>query len=371
MAVYYKPQSPIQSGEDFIYPITTADQVKVDKDTRLNAVGVYLKNIDNSTDTTVYGNNATTLGGVAASDYALKTDTAPDSSKLGGKAPEYYIQPRNLLDNSDFRNPVNQRGATSYSGTTYTIDRWWIQTDTGTASIGNNGLTLATNDSTSCKIMQYVEKLDINKVYTFVIKDTSENVYLIHSVPNGRNEEKTSFGSMIVNTTNLNNENKSAFSISLDLGTTITLIWAALYEGSYTAETLPEYQPKGYAAELAECQRYFERLGGTFSEVLGNAVYAASGAASIIISIHYSPKRIKHPTIVMSDTSQYRVLLKDATNCNTYTANSLSAFGDINAESSFGQIKVAMTGNISQDSWLILQRSDGATAAYIDVSADL
>lgn len=70
MATYYKPQSPIQSGEDFIYPITTADQVMVDEDTRLNAVGVYLENIDYSTDTTVYGNNATTLGGQAASYYA-------------------------------------------------------------------------------------------------------------------------------------------------------------------------------------------------------------------------------------------------------------------------------------------------------------
>ena len=200
--------------------------------------------------------NADTLGGVDASNYLKKTDTASDTSKLGGKAPEYYIQPRNLLDNSNFRKPVNQREKTSYSGTTYTIDRWWLQTDTGTASIGDNGLTLATNDSTSCKIMQYVEKLDINKVYTFVIKDTSENVYLIHSVPNERNEEKTSFGSMIVNMTNINNDNKSVFSISLDPGTTITLIWAALYEGSYTAETLPPYVPKGYATELAECRRY-------------------------------------------------------------------------------------------------------------------
>lgn len=36
--------------------------------------------------------------------------------------------------------------------------------------------------------------------------------------------------------------------------------WAALYEGSYTAETMPEYHPKGYWAEFAECMRYFERL---------------------------------------------------------------------------------------------------------------
>lgn len=33
--------------------------------------------------------------------------------------------------------------------------------------------------------------------------------------------------------------------------------WAALYEGEYTADTLPEYQPKWYGAELAECQRYY------------------------------------------------------------------------------------------------------------------
>ena len=211
--------------------------------------------------------NADTLGGVAASNYLKKTDTATNSAKLGGKAPEYYIQPRNLLDNSDFRHPVNQREKTSYSGTTYTIDRWLIQTDTGTASIGNNGLTLATNDSTSCKIMQYVEKLDFNKVYTFVIKDTNENVYLIHSVPNERNEEKTSFGSMIVNMTNLNNDNKSAFSISLDPGTTITMAWAALYEGSYTVDTLPPYVPKGYVTELAECRRYAKYTTATLAGI--------------------------------------------------------------------------------------------------------
>ena len=54
-----------------------------------------------------------------------KTETAANSAKLGGKAPEYYIQPMNLLDNSDFRNPVNQRGITTFSETSgYWLDRW-------------------------------------------------------------------------------------------------------------------------------------------------------------------------------------------------------------------------------------------------------
>jgi hypothetical protein len=37
--------------------------------------------------------------------------------------------------------------------------------------------------------------------------------------------------------------------------------WIALYEGKYTAETLPVYHPKGYAAELLECQRYYVSFG--------------------------------------------------------------------------------------------------------------
>ena len=270
--VYKKPQSTLVQGNTGIYPLTTADQVILADGSRMEKDG------------------------------KISADSAANSAKLGGKAPEYYLQPRNLLDNSDFRNPVNQRGQTSYSGTTYTIDRWWLQTDTGTASIGDNGLTLATNDSTSCKIMQYVEKLDINKVYTFVIKDTSENVYLIHSVPNGRNEERTSFGSMIVNTTNLNNENKSAFSISLDPGTTITLIWAALYEGSYTVDTLPPYVPKGYAAELAECRRYAKRITGALAGIAHG--YASAKAYATIFTS--GPKMRINPSV--DDYSKIQII---------------------------------------------------------------
>ena len=42
-----------------------------------------------------------------------------------------------------------------------------------------------------------------------------------------------------------------------DNGGTGDIFWAALYEGTYTADTLPPYVPKGYAAEMMECQRYY------------------------------------------------------------------------------------------------------------------
>ena len=286
MAVYYKPQSPIQSGEDFIYPITTADQVKVDKDTRLNAVGVYLKNIDNSTDTTVYGNNATTLGGVAAedyalktdtapdssklggvaaSDYALKTDTAPDSSKLGGKAPEYYLQPRNLLDNSDFRNPVNQRGRTSYSGIwVYSIDRWctWLDaSNPATVSVVSGGITPFPG-----MVIQRIESkyIDSSKTYTLAAM-TGYGLLVLSGKVTSATQSST------------NNNNGIYFDFNTDsdtyqftlagLTSASKFIWAALYEGSYTADTLPPYVPKGYTAELAECRRYAKRIGGALAGI--------------------------------------------------------------------------------------------------------
>ena len=313
MAVYYKPQSPIQSGEDFIYPITTADQVKVDKDTRLNAVGVYLKNIDNSTDTTVYGNNATTLGGVAAedyalktdtapdssklggvaaSDYALKTDTAPDSSKLGGKAPEYYIQPRNLLDNSDFRNPVNQRGATSYEATNgyYNIDRWvgWRETPdiTPHVIVQDGYITVETGTKLQQKIASYKQ----NTIYTAAAKRTDGTVLIISSMFTTDEIGKDIY-------IRLSSDGRATIGVRSG-----DYLWVALYEGTYTAETLPPYVPKGYAAELAECQRYFERIGQSGNGGAPASMLLAVGTAGEmrVLQGYRVPKRIISPTIMVN-----------------------------------------------------------------------
>ena len=315
MAVYYKPQSPIQSGEDFIYPITTADQVMVDENTRLNAVGVYLKNIDNSTDTTVYGNNATTLGGVAAedyalktdtapdssklggvaaSDYALKTDTAPDSSKLGGKSPEYYIQPRNLLDNSDFRNPVNQRGNTEITGDwNYGIDRWLVSTKyeqnpNGSILIADNGLSMGYWTD----MMQLIPFEQIKgKTLTFAV--CTENGVYAYTMTLPESAPPAGSGSIFVGdgiwndiivmeSIKYDNNDSVMFRFRNARTTNQLVYWAALYEGSYTVDTLPPYVPKGYAAELAECQRYFWICANTYhSEGVGYAFNSSTCRVTI------------------------------------------------------------------------------------------
>ena len=204
-----------------------------------------------------YGFNATEFNGKAASDYLQKNDTATNSAKLGGKAPEYYLQPRNLLDNSDFRNPVNQRGQTSYSGIwAYSIDRWatWRNTSNpGTVSVVSGGITV----SFPGMVAQRIESkyIDSSKIYTFAAM-TGDGLLVLSG----------KITSTTTGTTNANNgiyfnylPNSGLYQFMLSAATSASkFVWAALYEGSYTADTLPPYVPKGYAAELAECQRYYQ-----------------------------------------------------------------------------------------------------------------
>lgn len=316
-----------------------------------------------------YGFNATELNGKTASDYLLKTDTAADSAKLGGKAPEYYLSPRNLLDNSDFRNPVNQRGQTSYSGMwVYSIDRWvaWLDaSNSATVSVINGGITPYPG-----MVIQRIESKYIDSSKTYTLAAMTGDGLLVLS---GKITSTTQ------SATNANNGIYFNYNADVDvyqfklagLTSASKFVWAALYEGSYTADTLPPYVPKGYAVELAECLRYFERLGSTYSERIGNTVYVVSGAKSFVCSLQCSRKRILHPSVSISGVDNYRLLLKDATNASTYSAASISSFDDITIQEPFISFRVNMVSAITQNSWIALQRSDNATAAYIDISADL
>lgn len=180
--------------------------------------------------------------------------TAADSEKLGGKAPEYYVRPYNLLDNSDFTNPVNQRGQESYTGG-YTIDRWQIHN--GVIHLASSGVQIYANSGT-CKFVGTIplNLMSEDKTYTFALR-TNLGVHVY-----------TGAFPSAGNTVTLTGDN---FDVEFSKSETCYIVrivvkmpevwymflWAALYEGTYTADTLPPYVPKGYAAELAECMRYY------------------------------------------------------------------------------------------------------------------
>lgn len=154
--------------------------------------------------------------------------------------------PRNLLDNSNFLQPVNQRGKSTYTGAVYGIDRWRAWEAGVTVAVGPNGIDV--NGDTY--IWQYLNPdiSDQNKIYTFATMTADGHIEVITGTPKaGAQGDMIIFGY---------DNDRSAISCGLKCG--YTYIWAALYEGAYSADTLPVYQPKGYMYELLECKRYYQ-----------------------------------------------------------------------------------------------------------------
>ena len=171
---------------------------------------------------------------------------------------------QNLLDNSWFVNPINQRGASSYTNNGHTIDRW-RDTTNSTTLITANGLTLQNNSTTSNAYWRQrlpTSVLTSGKTYTMAV-EVGGVVCCGHAVVNSTSTA-TFYGAngLYLSCTGLTDNTYWTIQIALSAGKTFTGVrWAALYEGAYTAETLPAYVYKGYAAELAECQRYFQKGG--------------------------------------------------------------------------------------------------------------
>ena len=102
-------------------------------------------------------------------------------------------------------------------------------------------------------------------------------------------------------------------------GTAAVVRWAALYEGEYTAETLPPYVPKGYAAELAECLRYYRKIKANNETFAG---YAANGVAYAFIPLQ--TMRIA-PTVTGGGKFYYTLGSAQGTTTETATAHNTNA----------------------------------------------
>ena len=144
----------------------------------------------------------------------------------------------NLLDNSDFRQPINLRGETSYNTNSMAINRWKVLSGT---FIVNSGYI-----STGF-FEQKIRAESYKGHYTLAAKRTDGNI-LAYSQPIENayhsTEARPSFGAI----------DDGFVRVTFPAG---EYVWAVLYEGIYTADTLPPYHPKGYMAELLACQRYY------------------------------------------------------------------------------------------------------------------
>lgn len=178
--------------------------------------------------------------------------------------PSTSYEALNLLDNSDFTNPVNSNGKTTYSGLGYSIDRWVVPNDTSFLSVGD-GFVSMQNSSTSAAAM-FVNRLRLGSIkkgkkYTGVIY-LNDGTILFGS---------GSYSSGDLTLTPTSNDcylqiatgsTYDLFRVGVKAGKTVQIKYVALYEGEYSHGTLPTYTRKGYGVESANC---FVADGGSFS----------------------------------------------------------------------------------------------------------
>lgn len=172
----------------------------------------------------------------------------------------------NLLDNTNFFNPINQRNQTSYSNTDaapkYSIDRWQVlggtfdvQTRTYTSNstlgiYGNQFRQYIPLESVSIGDTITVSSVinDTRQIFTTTIPQYGDTVadapFLLETTWGGfkmitREAEHAALLTMVVN-----------------VSQSITVDWIKMEFGNFATP----YVPKGYGAELSECLRYFQRV---------------------------------------------------------------------------------------------------------------
>lgn len=173
--------------------------------------------------------------------------------------------PYNYLDNSDFRNPVNQRGQTSYTSVGYCIDRWAFSTAPAACTVAKgSGVTITAGSADVYLNQRFDPKEHIGtiagKAITFAAMTDKGLLLKSMVLPTIKGElSRTPVENGVQMTIGYYSSGQYYWvDIVVSGGTSLTLYWAALYEGEYTDETLPEYKPKGYGGELGECLRYYQ-----------------------------------------------------------------------------------------------------------------
>lgn len=201
----------------------------------------------------------------------------------------------NMLDNSDFKHPVNQRGSSSYTNNVYTIDRWktYVAGDK-TVSISSDGITLEKGvtdwgqpilNSMFEEGQPYTFYLESSTgikccaTETFIDSDTRVQPYFYFS------ELGCALNWIFAWTTSI-----SLFALQVK-ESDVTLRCVALYKGSYTPKTLPPWREPDPVVELQKCLRYFRR----FKNISESYMFIATGMSNGVGSAAYFPIKLDPP----------------------------------------------------------------------------
>lgn len=211
----------------------------------------------------------------------------------------------NLLINPDFK--INQRGASSYEKQGYSVDRWKILNVTVTPST-SGGITVK-NDKyaetgTFVQILENATEGDstlscyvtsVSGTVTMVADDNSQVI-----LKQGLNVVHTS-------------KSTKNFIIFLNQGTSVTLKWVKLEQGSIATS----FVEPNISHELDKCLRYFES--GSLDTAPGLAIQQ-----NVYIRTYIHPKRI-NPTPKFSGNVSFEMNGTEKVLSLTYIGTDLNA----------------------------------------------
>lgn len=181
----------------------------------------------------------------------LKNGATPagNSLKLNGLTAEEFVSNPNLLINTDFKNPVNSSGKTSWTSTGTTVDRWSISTANATAEITEGGLAVTFSSTIYGSAIMQTLPYDLESLAgkTFAVSAKIDGV-----VYSGIITLPDTLDGVTVDTTNVNcgvgvymdmikSESSTAmlFRIVMGVEKTITIEWIKLEPGSVATPFVP------------------------------------------------------------------------------------------------------------------------------------
>lgn len=212
----------------------------------------------------------------------------------------------NLLDNSDFTDPVNQRGKTSYTAeaAAYAIDRWAILY--GTFDVSARQLTGTTYTGRTCCIRQALSEAEKGLAVGSMIAFSAQINGQIHK--SGMTvQDRSQYGEF---------SEVPAGYICKDFEVVCYSIYGTVYLSIYAKKALvldwmkvekgsvvTPYVPNGYGAELLECMRYFYSTVGVWTRIVTQAQY--NGALQLMGFFPVPMRTV--PTITFDGTYQKNV----------------------------------------------------------------
>lgn len=358
--------------------------LEADKTDILNAIG----NAElQTTDKTIKGainENKSDIGDI-------ETLTTDDKTNLVKAVNEHEVQINNnttslkdlanpsLLINGDFRNPVNQRGKSSYNvNGEYTIDRWKLAYENSGTMTVNDGYISISNGVANNTFLQYncdtdMRVLEGEKV-TFTIVYKSTATYRLSSFIGSAEEDVNIYLTPI--------DDWTVKTLTLDLsswkysiGKVESSIILQSYDGSsFTNGTLDvkyiklelgsvatPFVPRPYGEELALCKRYYEPL--LHYKTFGVAMTDPTDGTILSCSLEYSPKRIT-PSITFGAQDAFGIPVSSG-------AIASKSIAVLESNIDRAQLQVRLNGSTTPGQAFSLQRNDSSNDSSVYVDAEI